>query len=127
MIIAVIIFAVANTNILSKKTKSVQTPNGYLSGMQQAGGPPQIFADQKAPPGSGGAARRITTGPPGFLTLVASLLITSLGKFCENRLFQKNSKVYYQQKANIMCNYSTKNNEKSAKQFKKRALKINNW
>jgi len=49
----------------------------------------------------------------------------ALANSVKNRLFQE--KVYYQQKENIMCNYSTKNNEKSAKQFKKRALKINNW
>ena len=54
-------------------------------------------------------------------------LLLALTNSVKNRLFQENSKVYYQQKANIMCNYSTKNNEKSAKQFKKRALKINNW
>jgi len=55
------------------------------------------------------------------------LLHTSLGNSVKNRLFQENSIVYYQQKANIICNYSTKNNKNSAKQFKKRALKINNW
>jgi len=38
--------------------------------------PHQILADQKAPPGSGGAPHycRITTCPTGFLTLGASLL-----------------------------------------------------
>jgi len=84
IVIAGIIFAVANTNILSKKKISIPNPNGYL-------------------------------------------LHTSLGNSVKNRLFQENSKVYYQKKANIMCNYSTKNNKNSAKQFKKRALKINNW
>jgi len=54
-------------------------------------------------------------------------LLLALANSVKNRLFQEKSKVYYQQKENIMCNYSTKNNEKSAKQFKKRALKINNW
>jgi len=57
--------------------------------------------------------------PNGYLLLA---LVNSV----KNRLFQENSKVYYQQKANIMCNYSTKNNKNSARQFKKRALKINN-
>ena len=54
-------------------------------------------------------------------------LLLALANSVKNRLFQENSKVYYQQKANIMCNYSTKNNKNSASQFKKRALKINNW
>jgi len=54
-------------------------------------------------------------------------LLLALANSVKNRLFQEKSKVYYQQKENIMCNYSTKNNENSAKQFKKRALKINNW
>jgi len=54
-------------------------------------------------------------------------LLLALANSVKNRLFQENSKVYYQQKANIMCNYSTKNNKNSARQFKKRALKINNW
>ena len=53
-------------------------------------------------------------------------LLLALANSVKNRLFQENSKVYYQQKANIVCNYSTKNNKNSAKQFKKRALKINN-
>jgi len=53
-------------------------------------------------------------------------LLLALANSVKNRLFQENSKVYYQQKANIMCNYSTKNNKNSARQFKKRALKINN-
>ena len=35
--------------------------------------PPQILADQKAPPAAAAAARRITTCPPGFSTLGASL------------------------------------------------------
>jgi len=83
IIIAGIIFAAANTNILSKKTKSIPNPNGYL--------------------------------------------LLALANCVKNRLFQEKSKVYYQQKENIMCNYSTKNNEKSAKQFKKRALKINKF
>jgi len=51
-------------------------------------------------------------------------LLLALANSVKNRLFQENSKVYYQQKANVMFNYSTKNNKKSAKQFKKRALKL---
>ena len=46
--------------------------------MHQAGGrgaaAPQILADQKAPPGSGGAPHYYL--PPGFLTLGASLKST---------------------------------------------------
>jgi len=54
-------------------------------------------------------------------------LLLALANSVKNRLFQEKSKVYYQQKETIMWDYSTKNNEKSAKQFKKRALKINKW
>jgi len=82
IVIAGIIFAVANTNILSKK-KYISNSNGYL--------------------------------------------LLALANSMKTRLFQEKSKVNYQQKENIMCNYSTKNKEKSAKQFKKRALKINKW
>ena len=42
-------------------------------------------------------------------------LLLALANSVKNRLFQENSKVYYQQKANVMFNYSTKNNKKSAK------------
>jgi len=66
MIIAVIIFAVANTNILSRKTKSIQTPNGYLSGMQQAGGPPRFLQIRRRRRAAAARRAALLPAPPDF-------------------------------------------------------------
>ena len=51
----------------------------------EAGGqlPPQILADQKAPPGSGVAARRIPTCPPSFLDFATCLVLITRSEVTE--------------------------------------------